>query len=130
MILTILTDPDDPDSAFILESYAGFLQKKKEESKRWYLIASELLSRKNICNRKYNKDPLLYGTVFIVDVYYIYLLDVDSVYNNNNKEVKFGNVEGYQDIKNLVRRALDSDENYNLLLCGFRFFVFCKFLFQ
>jgi len=37
--------PDDPDSAFILESYAGFLQKKKEESKRWYLIASELLRR-------------------------------------------------------------------------------------
>jgi len=31
--------PDEPESAFILESYAGFLQKRKEESKRWYMIA-------------------------------------------------------------------------------------------
>jgi len=30
--------PDEPDSAFILESYAGFLQRKKEETKRWWLI--------------------------------------------------------------------------------------------
>ena len=35
-----------------------------------------------------------------------------------HKEVEFGNIEGYDDIKDLVRRALDSDENYNLLLCG------------
>ena len=35
-----------------------------------------------------------------------------------HKEVKFGNIEGYDDIKDLVRRALDADENYNLLLCG------------
>jgi FUN14 family protein len=35
-----------------------------------------------------------------------------------HKDVKFGNIEGYDDIKDLVRRALDSDENYNLLLCG------------
>ena len=32
-----------------------------------------------------------------------------------HKEVEFGNIEGYDDIKDLVRRALDSDENYNLL---------------
>jgi DNA polymerase III delta prime subunit len=33
-------------------------------------------------------------------------------------KVEFGNIEGYDDIKDLVRRALDSDENYNLLLIG------------
>jgi DNA polymerase III delta prime subunit len=35
-----------------------------------------------------------------------------------HKEVEFGNIDGYGDIKDLVRRALDSNENYNLLLCG------------
>jgi hypothetical protein len=35
-----------------------------------------------------------------------------------HKEVEFGNIVGYDDIKDLVRRALDSHENYNLLLCG------------
>ena len=35
-----------------------------------------------------------------------------------HKGVEFGNIEGYDDIKNLVNRALNSDENYNLLLCG------------
>ena len=35
-----------------------------------------------------------------------------------HKEVEFGNIEGYDDIKDLVRRTLSSDENYNLLLCG------------
>jgi DNA polymerase III delta prime subunit len=35
-----------------------------------------------------------------------------------HKEVQFGNIEGYDDIKHLVRRALDSDENYNLLFVG------------
>jgi len=35
-----------------------------------------------------------------------------------HKEVAFGNIVGYDDIKDLVRRALDSHENYNLLLCG------------
>lgn len=34
------------------------------------------------------------------------------------KEVEFANIQGYDDIKFLVRRALDSDENYNLLFCG------------
>ena len=32
-----------------------------------------------------------------------------------HKEVEFGNIEGYDDIKDIVRRALDSYENYNLL---------------
>jgi hypothetical protein len=30
-----------------------------------------------------------------------------------HKEVEFGNIEGYDDIKDLVRRALDRNENYN-----------------
>jgi hypothetical protein len=34
-----------------------------------------------------------------------------------HKEVEFGNIEGYDDIKDIVRRALNSEENYNLLLC-------------
>ena len=35
-----------------------------------------------------------------------------------HKEVELGNIQGYDDIKNLVSRALDSDENYDLLFCG------------
>jgi replication-associated recombination protein RarA len=35
-----------------------------------------------------------------------------------HKEVEFGNIEGYDDIKDIVRRAFSSEENYNLLLCG------------
>jgi len=35
-----------------------------------------------------------------------------------HKEVEFGNIQGYDDVKYLLRRALDSDKNYNLLLCG------------
>jgi hypothetical protein len=35
-----------------------------------------------------------------------------------HKDVKFGNIEGYDDINHVVRRALDSHENYNLLFCG------------
>jgi holliday junction DNA helicase RuvB len=34
------------------------------------------------------------------------------------KEVEFGNIEGYDDIKDLLKRALDLNENYNLLLRG------------
>ena len=34
-----------------------------------------------------------------------------------HKEVEFGNIERYDDIKHIVRRALSSEENYNLLLC-------------
>ena len=33
-------------------------------------------------------------------------------------KVESGNIDGYYYIKDLVRRALDSDENYNLLLIG------------
>jgi MoxR-like ATPase len=35
-----------------------------------------------------------------------------------HKRFEFENIEGYDDIKDLIRRALSSYENYNLLLCG------------
>jgi hypothetical protein len=31
---------------------------------------------------------------------------------------EFGNIEGYDDVKDIIRRALNADENYNLLVCG------------
>jgi hypothetical protein len=34
------------------------------------------------------------------------------------KEIEFNNIQGYDDIKDLVRRALDAEENYNLLFVG------------
>ncbi len=33
-------------------------------------------------------------------------------------EVEFKNIQGYDDIKDIVRRALDAEDNYNLLLVG------------
>ncbi|MGA9151807.1 MAG: hypothetical protein WBZ36_14610, partial [Candidatus Nitrosopolaris sp.] len=35
-----------------------------------------------------------------------------------HKEVEFENIEGYDDIKDIVRRALDAEDNYNLLFIG------------
>ena len=35
-----------------------------------------------------------------------------------HREVEFVNIEGYDDIKDIIRRALDANENYNLLLCS------------
>jgi hypothetical protein len=34
------------------------------------------------------------------------------------KEVEFGNIHGYNDIKDIVKRALDAEDNYNLLSIG------------
>src|SRR5215467_11939322 len=34
------------------------------------------------------------------------------------KEIGFGNIGGYDDIKDIVRRALDAEDNYNLLFIG------------
>ena len=31
---------------------------------------------------------------------------------------EFKNIEGYDDLKDIVRRALDAEDNYNLLLVG------------
>lgn len=39
-----------------------------------------------------------------------------SLFSRNHND--FGDIEGYSDIKNIIRRALDSDENYNLLFTG------------
>src|SRR5215510_14394427 len=33
-------------------------------------------------------------------------------------EVEFKNIEGYDDLKDIVRRALDTEDNYNLLFIG------------
>jgi hypothetical protein len=34
------------------------------------------------------------------------------------KEIEFNNIHGYDDIKDIVRRALDAEDNYNLLFIG------------
>src|SRR5215469_15028379 len=34
------------------------------------------------------------------------------------KEVEFSNLHGYDDIKDIVKRALDAEDNYNLLFIG------------
>ena len=34
------------------------------------------------------------------------------------KEIEFNNIQGYDDLKNIVRRALDTEDNYNLLFLG------------
>jgi holliday junction DNA helicase RuvB len=34
------------------------------------------------------------------------------------KEIEFNNIQGYDDIKDIVRRALDAEDNYNLLFVG------------
>ena len=33
-------------------------------------------------------------------------------------EVEFKNIQGYDDLKDIVRRVLDADDNYNLLFVG------------
>jgi MoxR-like ATPase len=34
------------------------------------------------------------------------------------KEIEFNNIQGYDDIKDIVRRVLDAEDNYNLLFVG------------
>jgi hypothetical protein len=34
------------------------------------------------------------------------------------KQIEFNNIHGYDDIKDLVRRALEAEDNYNLLFVG------------
>jgi hypothetical protein len=34
------------------------------------------------------------------------------------KEIGFENIQGYDDLKDIVRRALDAEDNYNLLFIG------------
>jgi len=35
-----------------------------------------------------------------------------------HKEIAFGNIVGYDDIKSIIRRVFSSDENYYLIFCG------------
>jgi hypothetical protein len=34
------------------------------------------------------------------------------------KEIEFKNIQGYDDIKDIVKRALDAEDNYKLLFIG------------
>jgi hypothetical protein len=34
------------------------------------------------------------------------------------KEIGFENIQGYDDLKDIVRRALDAEDNYSLLFIG------------
>ena len=34
------------------------------------------------------------------------------------KDIGFDNIQGYDDLKDTVRRALDAEDNYNLLFIG------------
>jgi cellulose biosynthesis protein BcsQ len=34
------------------------------------------------------------------------------------KDIRFDNIHGYDDIKDIVRRVLDTEENYNLIFIG------------
>jgi hypothetical protein len=40
-----------------------------------------------------------------------------SLFSHNRSE-GFEKIEGYSDVKEIVKRALDSEENYNLLFVG------------
>jgi MoxR-like ATPase len=40
------------------------------------------------------------------------------ILNLFRKEIEFNNIHGYDDLKNIVRRALDTEDNYNLLFIG------------
>jgi hypothetical protein len=40
------------------------------------------------------------------------------ILNLFRKEIGFENIQGYDDIKDIVRRALEVQDNYNLLFIG------------
>jgi hypothetical protein len=40
------------------------------------------------------------------------------ILNLFHKEVEFENIQGYDDLKDIVRRVLDAEDNYNLLFIG------------
>jgi hypothetical protein len=40
------------------------------------------------------------------------------ILNLSRKEIGFENIHGYDDIKDIVKRALDAEDNYNLLFVG------------
>jgi replication-associated recombination protein RarA len=42
---------------------------------------------------------------------------LDNLFHKSQQN-RFENIEGYQDIKNIIIRVLDSEDSYNLLFCG------------
>src|SRR5215831_20280257 len=40
------------------------------------------------------------------------------LFNKSSSAAAFAKIQGYEDIKDIVRRVLESDENYNLLFVG------------
>ena len=108
-------------------------------------MSSVLLSRKSFLDHSPGDGPFVYCWLFLLLLLLIPLLTPASrpvslvnfyphITGNLSKELEFDgylcsleliwvsyyrdNIQGYDDIKNIVRRTLDSDENYNLLLCG------------
>jgi hypothetical protein len=43
---------------------------------------------------------------------------IDMILDLFRNVVEFENIQGYDDIKDIIRRALDSEDNYNLLFIG------------
>jgi replication-associated recombination protein RarA len=41
-----------------------------------------------------------------------------QIFHKNRTRKDFADIEGYEDVKDIVRRALDSDDSYNLLFTG------------
>ena len=42
------------------------------------------------------------------------------------KEVQFKNIQGYDDIKDIVKRASDAEDNYNARRASRPMFVYCE----
>jgi hypothetical protein len=40
------------------------------------------------------------------------------LFKSSTAAIGFAKIQGYEDVKDIVRRALDSTENYNLLFIG------------
>ena len=45
-------------------------------------------------------------------------MDTDMILDLFRNEVEFKNIQGYDDLKDIVRRALDAEDNYNILFIG------------
>jgi hypothetical protein len=51
----------------------------------------------------------------ILDLFREHIIDIDF---RKGDEVGFANIQGYEDVKDIVRRALYAEDNYNLLFIG------------
>jgi replication-associated recombination protein RarA len=54
----------------------------------------------------------------IHDLFRKHVIDIDLFPGRNGGEVEFANIQGYEDVKDIVRRAVDAEDNYNLLFIG------------